>query len=84
MFSEIAVRQNRKKYDLLLERSEALGFSLAVGCFEEAVKLCPGRNEWCFLLLERIGSDYIFDEGEEEAVRKLIYTVLPGEEWTFL
>lgn len=84
MFSEIAVRQNRKKYDLLLERSEALGFSLAVGCFEEAVKLCPGRNEWCFLLLERIGSDYIFDEGEEEAVRKLIYTVLPGEERTFL
>lgn len=84
IFSEMAARRIGKKYDLLLERSEALGFGQAIGCYEEAAKLCPGKNEWCFLLLERVGSDYLFDETEEDVVRKMIYTVLPGENQTFL
>ncbi len=76
--------QKEEKYMRLLEQAETMGFSQAVQCYAEAVRLCPRRTEWCMALIERIGGDYLFEKEEEEKLKELVYMVLPGETQTFL
>lgn len=74
----------KEEYERLLQMSEKMGFSQALSCYEAAVRLCPADSGWCFHLLERIGVDYFFSLDEEEALKKLIFAIVPEENRTVI
>lgn len=76
--------ETRREYRTLLQQADELGFLQAAACYESAVNLCPTDSGWCEGLLERIEDDYLFSMEEEEVLKRLFFTVLPGMSSTAL
>lgn len=68
--------KNEEEYERLVEAAGGLGFEQAVSCYREAALLQPA-GAWGEMLLQRIEQDYVFDISEEEALKNLIYMVIP-------
>ncbi|MCC8137547.1 MAG: serine/threonine protein kinase [Clostridiales bacterium] len=74
----------QEEYNRLLSMAGGLGFVQAVECYRNASLLFPGDGEWYLNMLEQVTSDGLFEESEEEAVKELIYNLLPGGSSTAL
>lgn len=74
--------QQEKQYQELLNRADRLGFEQAVSCYQEAMNLSGGDENWIFRLLERIMGDYSFNTEEEMALKQLLFQVDKSEEQT--
>lgn len=81
---EEAEQQKEEEYSQLLKRAETSGLDRAAELYGEAATLEPEKNDWCFALIERIGEDYLFDKGEEDVLKELLYMILPDSYETFL
>ncbi|MCD7735422.1 MAG: serine/threonine protein kinase [Lachnospiraceae bacterium] len=73
-----------REYYRLLEIARGTGFTQAVECYERAAGLCPADGEWYLQLMEQVTADGLFDLEEENAVKKLIYSVQENGETTAL
>lgn len=79
---EAKAAQAQRSYDMLLEQAEGLGFAQAVSCYEQAAGLCPEDGAWCEGFLARLEADYTFSLEEETALKKLMFSVPPGNAGT--
>lgn len=68
-----------QEFEILLRQADELGFSQAASCYEAAAALKPEDISWCERLLRRIAGDCIFSMEEEEVLKGLLYSVVPGK-----
>lgn len=69
----------KENYRTLLDQADSLGFEQAVFSYGQALALCPEDATWCERLLDRINSDYLFSQAEEEALKELVFSVPQGK-----
>lgn len=69
-------------FERLLDQAESLGFAQASQCYEQAVGMQPENTAVLLHFMERITQDFRFSMEEEEELKKLLFTVYPGQELT--
>lgn len=69
-------------FERLLDQAESLGFAQASQCYEQAVGMEPENVTVLLHFIERVMQDFRFSTEEEEELKKLLFTVYPGQELT--
>lgn len=69
-------------FERLLDQAESLGFAQASQCYEQAAGMEPENVTVLLHFMERVMQDFRFSTEEEEELKKLLFTVYPGQELT--